>query len=264
MAILNTINMQFITILQKLGLALNEAKIYETLLINGQLGISAIASYANINRRNVYDSIDRLREKGVVIAVVQGRDTVYAAVDPKKLLDLIHEQEFQLQQVLPEMNRLFSVQPTKHDVMMYEGHEGWKTYMQEFLRSGEDLYSIGARGKWLSSNLEDFGVKVIREAKKKKIKLNILFDSSVLTNVPEAIALQAKHARILPESFSASATIDVFGDRVVIGSDDSNNTSSLSPVLTVIHNRDIADSFRVWWQALWNISKPIPKRVLKT
>lgn len=249
--------MQFLTVLQSLGLAQNEAKIYETLLRLGKSGVSAIASSANINRRNVYDSLERLLEKNIVFAVIQGRDTLYQAVEPKKLLTLVQEKEQQLRSVLPDMTKLFKTEASPHQVMMYEGLEGWKTNLQDILLTGEDLYTIGGKGQWLDPILADFSRKVIREAHKKGMSLNVLFDASVQTNVEEALHRFKGRSAILPPEFSSKSTIDIFGDTIVLATGNTANAIDDTYSLTVIKNPLIAQSFRTWWHALWELSTPI-------
>jgi len=58
-------------ILEEIGLSPNEAKIYETLLSSGEVGVSDISLKANVHRRNVYDALNRLVEKGLVYRILQ-------------------------------------------------------------------------------------------------------------------------------------------------------------------------------------------------
>lgn len=56
----------FTETLQQLGLAKNEARIYQTLLQRGEMAVGEIANKSGVHRRNVYDSLNRLVEKGLV------------------------------------------------------------------------------------------------------------------------------------------------------------------------------------------------------
>ena len=53
-------------VLEEIGFSKNEAKIYLVLLRLGMSPISEITEKTGIHRRNVYDSIERLAEKGLV------------------------------------------------------------------------------------------------------------------------------------------------------------------------------------------------------
>ena len=56
-------------ILEGLGLSPNEAKIYETLVERGESSVSEISVAAKIHRRNTYDAIQRLINKGLCFQI---------------------------------------------------------------------------------------------------------------------------------------------------------------------------------------------------
>src|SRR3990167_10261702 len=94
-------------IYESLGLSPNEAKIYESLVEIGESGISAIAINAKIHRRNAYDAIHRLIDKGLVFEIFSSGENKYNAVDPDKLVELLGEKQAKLQSVLPELKKKF-------------------------------------------------------------------------------------------------------------------------------------------------------------
>ena len=74
-----------ISILEKIGLSPTEAKIYLALLDLGEANVRATADYIKTNRRNVYDAMIRLLDKGIIFAIVGLEEKVYCPVDPDKL-----------------------------------------------------------------------------------------------------------------------------------------------------------------------------------
>ena len=83
----------YLELLKSLGLTPNEAKIYESLIENGESTVSEIAIDAKIHRRNTYDAISRLIDKGLCFQVVASSGDRYNAVDPGKLKELVGEKE---------------------------------------------------------------------------------------------------------------------------------------------------------------------------
>ncbi|EKD76146.1 MAG: hypothetical protein ACD_43C00212G0001, partial [uncultured bacterium] len=98
-------------LLQEIGLSPNEAKIYETLLNIGETGVGDIATKANIHRRNVYDALQRLVQKGLVFTTFQKNENRYSAVDPNKLMELVREKQVHLAEVLPELQKMYQNEP---------------------------------------------------------------------------------------------------------------------------------------------------------
>ncbi len=85
--------MRYTETLQHLGLSPNEAKIYEALIENGESTISDISVTAKVHRRNAYDAVSRLIDKGLCFQVVSPAGDRFGAVDPNKLKELVGEKE---------------------------------------------------------------------------------------------------------------------------------------------------------------------------
>ena len=250
----------FTDILTKLDLSKNEAKIYETLLDIGQSTIGNIAKTANINRRNVYDSMDRLIEKGLVFEIKETRETIYSPVDPKKLQELIKEKETALLSVMPQMLSLYQNKSHRNDIFIYKGLEGWKNYMRDILRVGEDVYTIGGNGVWTDNRLSQFLDFFVKEAEKKNIGFNILFNNEVKERDADILrAIESNHA-FLSKDYSMPCVVEIFGDHVVIFSNLSSAKIDETASFTVIVNKSIADTFRVWFQMMWNVSNKKTKK----
>src|SRR3989344_9332163 len=133
-------------VLENLGLSKNEAKIYETLLHEGESPVGHLAIKSGVHRRNVYDTLNRLTEKGLAFEILENPENKYKAVDPNKFSEMLEEKQQQLFSVMPDMEKLYGSLPHQEGVFIYRGIEGWKNYMRDILRVGEDVYTIGGKG----------------------------------------------------------------------------------------------------------------------
>jgi len=242
----------YLDIFQELGLAKNEAKIYKTLLEEGELSVSNISIKSKIHRRNVYDSIHRLIEKGFIFEILETKENKYQAVNPNKLMELIKEKEHKLSNIMPDLQKLYTGTPHKEEVYIYKGPEGWKNYMQDMLDINEDAYFIGAKGGWMEKRVKYFFPHFIKEAKKKNIKFYHLFDNEVKEKFPQIIPKVGKDYKFLPKEYSSEAAIDIFGDHVNIISPMHLGGLSEEFSVTVIVNKHIADAFRIWFKFIWD------------
>src|SRR6266498_3351563 len=120
----------YIDVFQQLGLAKNEARIYETLLTEGESGVGQIALKSKVHRRNVYDSLNRLIEKGLVFEILQKHENYYQAVDPNKLAEILQEKEQTLAKIMPNLEELYTSTPHINEAYIYKGVEGWKNYIR--------------------------------------------------------------------------------------------------------------------------------------
>ena len=140
---------------QEIGLSPNEAKIYETLLNIGVSGVGDISTKANVHRRNVYDALQRLVQKGLVFTTFQKNENRYSAVDPNKLMELVREKQVHLAEVLPDLQKLYQREPPENAAYIYRGIEGYKNYRRDLLRVSQEYFFLGAKGLWLSPQIDE-------------------------------------------------------------------------------------------------------------
>ncbi len=242
-------------ILSKIDLSTNESKIYETLLIEGESPVGLIATKSKINRRNIYDAMNRLIEKGLVFEILQKGENRYKAVDPRKLMEILKEKETALESIMPDLDELYNGKPHEEDVYIYRGIEGWKNFMRDILRIGKDVHIIGGKGAWSDPKIATFRDYFFAEAKKKGIKITVLYDHEIKKGGHKILSLLKGDHRFLPEDYSTSAAITVFGNQIVaqsnitVGKIDDNVTS------TVIVNDSLAETFRTWFKLMWSTCK---------
>lgn len=237
---------------QQLGLVKNEARIYETLLREGKSPVGHIAVKSQVHRRNVYDTLNRLMEKGLVFEIVETKENQYEAVDPQKLMDLLDEKKQRLQKAMPQLELLYKSTPHKEEIYFYKGPEGWKNYMRDILKQGQTAYFIGAKGGWLDERVKHFFPNFEKKAQKAGIEYYHLFDHEVKKECPQIIPHIGKNYKFLPKGYSTPAAIDIFGDHVNIIAGMHVGGLNEEFTLTVIVNPLIADAFRTWFQFMWD------------
>lgn len=239
-------------IFQELGLSPNEAKIYEALLTYGQSGVSTISLRAQIHRRNAYDTVQRLMEKGLISQTYGKGEIVYQAVEPGKLMELIREKEMKLSAIMPQLQHVFHTHKAPEQASIYKGVEGVKNYLREVLQVNEDLYILGAEGAWLDPRISTYTHWFLSEAKKKKIKIHALFDDDA-HNMPVDPSTLAAEYKFLPAHYDTNTTIDIFGNYVVTYTGTSPGKLLDNVTIFVLYSPELAESYRVWWQMIWDL-----------
>lgn len=239
-------------ILQELGLSPNEAKIYEGLVEIGQAGVPEISVKIGVHKRNIYDTIPRLLQKGLIYQLSEAKENKYSAVEPSKLQDLIWEKESKLKSILPDLNRQFKKTAGKEAVYIYKGVEGFKNYLRDILKVGEDVYFIGAKGGWFDTDLQIFIKKFLKDAKAKGIKYQHIFDHEVKNLGPDILPQLGKPYKFLPPEYSTNGAIDIFGDHIVTFSGLTIKDITDDVTLVVIINKELADCYRTWFKFIWD------------
>lgn len=246
-----------IDVYESLGLSPNEAKIYESLVETGESGISAIAINAKIHRRNTYDAIKRLIDKGLVFEIFSSVDNKYNAVDPDKLTELLAEKQTNLQKILPGLKKKFIHRQAPQEAYIYRGFEGQKNIWRDILRVGSEVCNIGAKAQWFDERLEPNRTAFFREVNRIKIKINLLFDYEVKIKVPDfAKNYPAKlfQYRYLPKEYSTNSVANIFGGYVVTYTGISVGKMEDDTVFFILHSKDLAESYRKWFWYMWGQS----------
>ncbi len=246
----------FEPLLQQLGLSKNEAIIYEALLQQGQSSVAQICRVTQIHRRNAYDSLKRLSERGVVFEVLAGREHHYQAVHPQKFQEFLQEKQTRLQRALPHMISLYDTTPHPNEVYIYKGTEGWKNYLSDILRVGQPFYSLGAKGCWLDQRVSHFYPHFQSEFQRLALPAYHLFDTEVSTKCPEILTQVGPNFRLLPPHASTSCCVDVFGDHVVLLSSAVPGGFEHDFSFSVVINPQIATAMRTWFHLLYDSLPP--------
>lgn len=245
-------------IFEGIGLSPNEAKIYEALVERGESSISDIAVIAKVHRRNAYDAIQRLIDKGLCFQIFSTKENRYNAVDPDKLAELIAEKQNLLAQALPTLKKKFAERLVAEEAYIYRGFEGLKNVWRDVIRVGKESFFIGAKGGWYDPRIEASRKAFFKEANRKKIKFIQLFDHEVKTqlpNFPNHFEGELEY-RFLPEKYSTNSGIHVFGDYVITHTGITIGKMDENTVFFVMHSKDLADSYRTWFKYMWEQSSP--------
>ncbi|MEN9626358.1 MAG: hypothetical protein RL557_686 [archaeon] len=239
-------------ILQQMGLSTNEAKVYEALLMSGITTANKLALHAKIQRRNTYDTLKKLKEKGLCSETIDKGIKKFKAIDPEKLMDILREKESMLEKSLPSMKSNFKATATVEETIVYKGIESIKNFYWDMIRTGEDLFVIGGRGNWLDPRWEFFLPKMETERLKKGIKYKHLFyyelqDSNNKNHVITKILKNNKY-RFLPKGFTSTCSIEIFGNRVA------SMYWGEEPFVVVIISDKIAEGYRKYFEFMWDNS----------
>jgi len=240
-------------IFEEIGLSPNEAKIYETLLSAGEIGVAEISLKAKVHRRNVYDALNRLIEKGLVFRIFQKGEHQFRAVTPDKLAEVLDAKRQKLTQILPNLRSIFLSKPEHEAAFIYKGKEGYKNYLRDMARVAEDTYFLGAKALWFTPWVEKQYLEDYQAAmKRKEKKYFTLYDWRVKEKLPEAFKNVGGEYKILPKEYSAPGVTDVFGDHVVTFSSVDVGNFGEDGTIFVMVNKELAETYRTWFKFIWD------------
>ncbi len=239
--------------LEGFGLAKNEAKLFYSLVVNRSGTVSNLFKDTGIHRRNIYDSLERLIEKGLVFEVFESTENHYEAVHPQKLMEILREREDSLTPAVRELTLLHETEPQTDAAFIYRGREGYKNYMRDMIRIGEPVYFLGAKALWFTPGIDSRFLKDFQDTMKiNNHDYKTLFDPRVPIELPSAIDEVGGQYKILPVGSETVGVLDIFGDHVVSFTSAGVGDFGEDGKIFVTINRDLADSYRTWFDLIWN------------
>ncbi len=245
--------------LEKLGFTRLEARIYVGLLRLGRLSAGEITKNTGIHRRNVYDSLARLIEKGFVSYATVNRRKLFNASPPSRLLEFLGEKqeslrrdEMEARKILPEMESLPSRNPEDTDVSIFKGKDGMKSIMNDVLKDGKELLCFVADAKL--RQLVQFYLPIFTEKRiKRKIAFKIIYDEELKGKAHEIYdGKRYTEIRFLRRENTPPVVMWVYGNKVALRP---SEESIEDTVVILLKNQKIADSFRKYFELLWNAAK---------
>lgn len=121
-------------VLKQIGLTENEIEVYLALLRLGSSPVSTIAGDSKLYRPYVYDTLEKLIEKGLVNFVSRQRKKYFQAVHPERLIEYLKEKERAIESILPTLIDLTKIPKEETSVELYKGKEVVRIVQRDVLK----------------------------------------------------------------------------------------------------------------------------------
>lgn len=230
-------------VLQNIGLSKNESRVYLVLLELGLSTANQISAKSKVYRRNVYDSLEKLIEKGLVSEILYSKRRYFKAVHPSQLKDILKEKEKGIDTIMPDLISKFESIKTSEETHIFKGINGLKSILSDILKEKKTLYLIGAKGKWWDPRLKYFLPHFEKERLKLKIKLKSIFDYEAKGH--PATKLKLSENKFLPKKFSSPTHIWIYGDKVI------TLYWGEEPLAVMIKSKKITEGFKKYFYFIW-------------
>jgi len=244
-------------ILEDIGIPKNETTIYLTLVKIGASKTGPIIKESGLHSSKVYESLERLEEKGLVSHYNEGGVKYFKAVDPKRLLDFLDEkkkkifdQEEEIKKIIP----FLSEQQLMDDETGAEIFRGWKGMETVYkmlrcgLQKGDMNYIFGASKGEDEEKTRTFFDKHVSLLGNKGVKQKIIFNEYARGNIP-AYKEFSKQMQTRYMKNTTPAEINIWSDKTMIV------LLTKRPVVVLISNQKVADAFRKFFDIMWISAK---------
>ena len=241
-------------VLEEVGLAGNEIKVYLALLDLGSALAGEITKKSGVNRTNVYDALDKLIEKGLVSYVIKANRKCFEAASPERIIKYLNEKEEEIKRkrelvnsVLTDLETRRKLTKEPQEATIYKGRKGLKSVAEDVLRTKKGLLAFGAEGKFVEI-VTHYAEQWHMRRGTLKIPVKIIYNEKIRAKKSKA-KFPILQMRFNSNVYDTPATTWIYGDKIAI------IVWSDQPIATLIRSKDVADSYRQFFNILWNSSK---------
>lgn len=129
-------NMTDTDIFKELGFTERETKVYIALLELGVTTVGPIATKTKLQHSKVYETLDKLIEKGLVSYILISKTKHFRASEPKEILNLLDDRKRRFKEVLQDLEQKQKYSNSKQIAVI---HEGFKAFKAMFDRIADQL-----------------------------------------------------------------------------------------------------------------------------
>ena len=231
-------------ILTKIGLSRSESIIYLSLIKLGDITVKEISKDTGFHRTNIYDILEQLKEKGLVSFSKKGKVLYYKSTNPQNLYNLLEEKKEILNDLMPDLEKLNSLNKEKINVSVFKGKEGMKAVFNDMREEQKEILGLGIKGQ-LREYLPIYAKQFLRDIKLNKVNYYGLYDKK------ENVSPIFTEVRLLPKNITIPVATHIYSNKVLI------TIWEPDLIAILIEAKEISETYKSHFNLLWNISKKI-------
>lgn len=238
--------------LEEIGLTQNEIKVYLAMLKLGSTTTGKIIQESRLHRSRVYDTLERLIDKGFVSYVIKANRKWFQAAPPNTILEFLDEKRKNLHKLIPQLNLLQKEAKVELIAGIYAGIKGYKTAREMLikeLKKGDTLLILGAPVK-ANEKIEGWLIYFHEKREKAGIGMKILYNENAKEYGKIREKWKLTQVRYMKQNIITPTWIELFKESMMI------SIISDQPITLVIKNKEMVDSFKTYFNMMWKIAKP--------
>ncbi len=247
-------------ILEQIGFSKGEIKVYFALLELGQSTIGPISKKSEVTVSKVYPILEKLAKKGLSNYIIKSGTKYFEATSPKRIIEyldeknsLIKEEKEKIKELLPQFEAKQKLSRERQNAEIYETYDGIRTLYNEILQvlqeNKEDFiaFTLGEE-EYMHEENEYFFQEY--DAKRRDFKIKVkLIGSQDQKDFLNKTTREDKNISIKYLPYKLPTGIIIFGDKVA------TLVWREIPRAFVIQSKQVADSYKKFFEDMWRIAK---------
>lgn len=239
-------------ILRELGFSEREIKVYLALLELGETTVGPIAAKTKIQHAKIYQTLEKLIDKGLVSFVVKSKTKYFRAQNPKQILSMIKEKERNFMEILPELQEKQQFSQEQQTATVYEGYKAIKAMFDSILDELDKkgyYYVFAFKDEYISSPLASRFLRNIHiRLSEKGVDDRLITHVSVRKEFKENYS-DIKNIKFRFSDLDLPLGLMIINDRVI------NWVWGERPTAVEITSPQIARQYKKFFLNIWDASK---------
>lgn len=224
------------------GLTKPEYTLYMVLLKLKTASARDISKETGFHRTNIYDIMEKLKERGLVSFYKEGSTTFFKATDPKNLYNYLDQQKAVIDKIEPELSELYQKAKEETEIEIFKGKEGLVSAFKDILRENKPTFAFGVSAK-LKENIPIFREQFIETVVRQKMPYKLIYTRKI-TELPKPMEM-----RILKKEFVSPMEVHFYGNKTlqIIWEPDMR--------AILIKSKEFTEAYRKHFDVLWKLAE---------
>ena len=238
----------------KLGLSQSESALYLVLFRVGASDVNRLVQETGFYKANVYQALERLCDKGIISKVIEKGRRVYQIQSPDSLMIFIDEKKGELEkqkilaQKLAKEVKLSKHSFTQETAAVFTGTNSIKKIYQDIIKNKLDYYVFGSPLESATIIPGYYWKNLHAKQHELGIKSHMVFHKS-LRHWKKLILHKEVKIKFLDTKFEPLTETTIYGTKVAL------TVWTEKPVVTIINNEHVAQSYKQVFDILWKMAK---------
>ena len=238
-------------IFREIGFTERETKVYIALLELGSSTIGPIANKTRIQPSKVYETLDRLIDKGLVSYVIISKTKHFQASAPKEILNLIEERKRKFKDILEELELKQHYSKSKQIAVVNEGFKAFKAMFNRIadeIKPGEHYWAFAFKYEYQSPPVSLFLMKFHQKLEEKRVDDRLIGHISVKEDIKRSFRGN-KNMKIKFTNNDTPLGVIIIKNKVI------NLVWGERPTAIEITSEQIHEQYKKFFAEIWNKGK---------
>ncbi|MEK6960272.1 MAG: helix-turn-helix domain-containing protein [Nanoarchaeota archaeon] len=237
----------------EIGLTRNEAAVFLALTETGPSTTGPVIKKSGLYRVILYDTLDKLAQKGLVSHSFKNKRKIFAAEPPQRIVEMLKGKEALARAVAEKLQAMASPALAETGARVYEGWQGIRAAQEKYFTemrpgSGGEYLMVGA-SRALHKKLDAFFNDFHERRSKLKIPAKLLFNENNRIFGKLKKAYKPVQVRFMPAGTVTPSWMSTYKDMTLIG------VAEETPMAILVNSRSVAESYRQYFYFMWERGK---------